>query len=418
MLIQTSKLKIIATDNTLATQLTEARVYASIASAMLSYMLFRCKIVFLSPDDVQILTAGAIVRSNGNFIYINTGFWSTLTPKQRAFLLVHEMLHIFLEHGERCVEMMYDGELWNEATDFNINATCSGWYKTENSTSVSVSKRYTDYLEWIPKGLRDQKYTAMSSDEIYRLLQTEPRQPAQFDFVITGDLDDTGEHDAIKTQIAKNVQTGVAAIENAKAMNAIGVNELGIVKMFESLKTPKVRWQDHLLPMLIANTPVYSTYTRVSRKSGNGVIFPTYTGNSINLFIGIDTSGSVTLEQTTRFVSEVKGLLESFDSYTVNIYSCDARAYEIGTFTQDDGFDNIDWNRLKGGGGTVMGVLVDEAQDIQVNTPELNICIIFTDGYISDNDIRAEKFNGKIIVIIPEGGTELQLDNIDVIYTR
>jgi hypothetical protein len=92
-------------------------------------------------------------------------------------------------------------------------------------------------------------------------------------------------------------------------------------------------------------------------------------------------------------------------------------AYEIGTFTQDDGFDSIDWDRLKGGGGTVMGVLVDKAQTMQNDNPDLNICIIFTDGYIAMNDIQAEKFNGKIIVIIPEGGAELQLENIDVIHT-
>lgn len=418
MLIRSSQLKRIETSSKLHTQLTEARVFASIASTLLSYMMFRCKISFLDASDTQIDTAAAGITGSGNFIYINEGFWQKLTPKQRAFLILHEVLHIYLDHGTRAVEMQYDVDLWNIATDYNINSTCSGWYKS--STGVTkTNERYAEYLEWIPIGIRDELYIGMSSDEIYHLLkQSSEQQPQPMDPIILADLDDESTDEQLATQKAKNIQTSIAAVENAKASNAIGDNELGVVKTFDKLKEPKVKWQDKVTPVLVSSAPIYQTYNRLSRKTSGGVVFPTFTGNSINLFLGIDTSGSVSTEQTVRFVSEIKGLLESFSAYTVQMYSCDAEVYPIGEFTESDGFDSIDWSLLKGGGGTLMQKLVKKAQRLQSEGEPFDLCVIFTDGYLWSDDIKATDFDGRILVIIPEGGhAHLEIKDVEIVTT-
>lgn len=153
--------------------LSAARTNLSLASPTFAYMMFTCK--YHWSDDPAIQTAGALVRGDENHIFINPKFWmNTLqTREERAFVILHEILHIFLEHGGRAIERGYNHQLFNIATDYCINLTCAGAYKDENGDSIHHSSKYQQYLSLPTFVLYDERFIDMSSDEIYHLLLEE-----------------------------------------------------------------------------------------------------------------------------------------------------------------------------------------------------------------------------------------------------
>ena len=394
-------------------ELVEARVYCNIATPLFSYMLYKCNISI----DNSVPTAAAKVLSSSNDLVFNEKFWDTLTGKERAFLLLHETLHIFLQHGSRMVDKAYHGGLWNVATDYHINYVLSGMYK-DSSGTIKTNQRYTEYLHFIKGGLFDNRFVGMSSDEIYDLLLSEADgDPDKAVEDATGEkgkpYDSVYATEAISAaQETENSQSAIAAVQNAEMIgeSGIGENELGISRIFKNLAQHKVKWQDILSETIRSSVKIRETYSRVSRKSRGGVIFPTYTGNSVNLVLGIDTSGSVSDEQLTNFVSEVRGIMHSFDSYTVEIISCDTVVYRIGEYTQDTSFDSIDWSKMSGGGGTRMKSMVDYAQKKKHNdNADDMVCVIFTDGYLFSNDVNSADFDGELIVCI-NGNEKMEFD--------
>jgi predicted metal-dependent peptidase len=394
-------------------ELVEARVYCNIATPLFSYMLYKCNIGI----DNSIPTAAAKVLSKTNDIVFNEKFWDSLTGKERAFLLLHETLHIFLQHGTRLIDKAYNAMLWNIATDYHINYVLSGMYK-ENGY-IKINQRYTEYLRFIKGGLLDERFVGMSSDEIYDLLLEEadgdPDKAVEKATGSNGDAYDevyATEADS-SAQETENAQSAIAAVQNAQMIGdgGIGDNELGISRIFKNLAEHKVKWQDILAETIRSSVKIRETYSRVSRKSRGGVIFPTYTGNSVNLVLGIDTSGSVSDGQLNEFVSEIRGIMHSFDSYTVDIITCDTSVYQIGQYTQDTPFDAIDWIKMAGGGGTRMKSMVNYAQNrLQDESAEDMICVIFTDGYLYKNDVSSEDFDGELIVCI-SGNDKMEFDD-------
>lgn len=379
-------------------ELVEARVYCNICTPLFSYIMYKCEFVLSDSEP----TAYARVLPHGNEIGFNPNFWDKLTPKNRAFLILHETLHIFLGHGSRLVDMQYDHEIWNEACDYHINYVLCGYYKDNNK--IQVNTRYTEYLEFIKDGLLDVRFVGMSSDEIYHILLNEPNTQSKgkpYDNVI-GDTTDTAE------QQLCNTQSSIAAIHNADG--SVGDNELGVKRMFEELATHKVKWQDVLAETITSSKKIRETYTKYSKRSRNRIIFPSYTGNTVNLVLGVDTSGSVSVEQLNMFVSEIKGIMTTFDTYTVDIVTCDAKVYEIGKFDEATTFEGIDWSKLSGGGGTRMRKIAEYAQQqLLATNPDNMICVIFTDGYLYGDDIDSSVFDGELIVCI-NGNKKITFD--------
>ena len=150
-------------------EMSDSRVNVALATPLLSFMMFRCK--FHWTDDPRITTAAAMVYNGENHLFFNPLFFFKVlkNTKQRAFVVIHEVLHVFLEHCGRALEQGYNPELWNIATDYVINLVASGAYQDE-SGSVQYASRYTLYMARPEKVLFDTRFIGMSADEVYHLI--------------------------------------------------------------------------------------------------------------------------------------------------------------------------------------------------------------------------------------------------------
>jgi len=330
--------------------------------------------VYVSTPNLPTMAAG--FRGGVTTIYINEEFLNTkLTDTfERSFVIAHEIMHLFFLHIGRQKAHNYNSMLWNIATDFFIN-----------NHLIKLDNNKLKFPEF--GGLKDPKYNNMSSDDIYHAILEENDQDmakaldgfggigdgdgSPFDGVSADDLT-AGELAQLKGKIATSLS---AARESGDG------NSNEIIKELEEMLMPTLNWVDILNNFITTSYQDNLTYSRCNRRSGE-VIFPCLKSERINVTVGIDTSGSMSHEDIRDALSELKGIVQSFDSWIVTLLSCDTEPHFIGEYDSNNGdtFTDIDLS-LIGGGGTDMDPIIRYVGD---SAEPSNVIVILTDGYMDD----------------------------------
>jgi len=401
--------------------LSVCKLHITFATPMFGFLMMRCKFKY-SLDFPYV--AGAAVTATENLIVINPlMFFNDEVLKganERAFVMLHEILHIFLAHGERCAEGGLDPMLWNQATDYNINLTANGTYRDENG-NVAYNPNYQKYLskpDWV---LYDESFIGLSSNEIYDLLKQHGSAKCNggeiVDEVIPSDI----SSENVQQQISKNTVSMKAAVDFAKQSKSVGVNEGDIVKYIEEMAKPKVSWNEYLSDMVVSSLKERPTYSKYSRRNGGSVVFPTYVGQKANIVFGIDTSGSMMYKEAyMRCAAELYGIIEQFEGWELELVTCDTRLHKLGKYSSEDGdeFSNIELT-FTGGGGTELSPIAQYAQELIDDGEDVSINVIMTDGYIPIDvfDDALPTFGVKNVVVVVEGGNrDFAIKNGDVIF--
>lgn len=118
---------------------------------------------------------------------------------------------------------------------------------------------------------------------------------------------------------------------------------------------------------------VQFTYSKPSRRSGNGLIFPTMRGPRLRVAIVVDTSGSMSPADLSAALSEIRGVLKSSGIIgdRVTVLTCDAESSAPQRVSR---VENI---TLTGGGGTDMRVGIEAAEQLR---PEPMVTLVISDG--------------------------------------
>jgi predicted metal-dependent peptidase len=99
-------------------------------------------------------------------------------------------------------------------------------------------------------------------------------------------------------------------------------------------------------------------------------------GTQIDVCIAIDTSGSIGEDDIKAFLSEIRGIMESYDEYNIQVWSFDTDIYNHQTFSSDN-MESIETYQPAGGGGTDFTV---NWKYMKENNIEPKKFIMFTDG--------------------------------------
>ena len=102
--------------------------------------------------------------------------------------------------------------------------------------------------------------------------------------------------------------------------------------------------------------------------------------NTIDLCIAIDMSGSISNEQAQVFLSEVKGIMEQYQDFSIKIWCFDTEVYNEQDFDAQN--DDITSYEVKGGGGTDFDANWRYMKDNDIVPKKF---IMFTDGYTWDS---------------------------------
>ena len=356
-------------------KLTTARVGLLLKAPFFGNMATRMKLI---EADEWCPTAA----TNGRNFYYNTEFVKKLSVKKLEFLFGHEILHCVFDHFGRVGSR--DRMLSNIAQDYAVNQILVDERIGEKITEVQICY--------------DNKYRGMAWEEIYDELYAKAEKIPMEDLLKQlgdlldehinedgnapgkeGDKDSKGkprmtkeEAQAIKDEIKE------AMIQAASAAGA-GKTPAGIQRMIKDMTEPKISWRELVnqeIQSIIRND--YS-FTRPNRKSmHSGAILPGMKeATTIDIGIGIDMSGSIGQEDATVFLSEVKGIVDQYEDFKINLWCFDTEIYNHKEITHDNSHDLMDYEPQGGGGTDFMA----NWEFMKENGIEPKKFIMFTDGY-------------------------------------
>lgn len=316
--------------------------------------------------------------TDGRHFYYNTEFINSLDDEELVFLVGHEVGHCVYNHMGRRGDR--DPMIWNMAIDYCVNDML-----IENNVGRRITK--------VPI-LWDIKYRGMIGEEVYDELM---KNAVTVQFTLDMHMDGSGEEGdeengkgsdgksksskiKIDEEAMKKIRDELkeAVLQSAQAAGA-GNTPSGIKRLIQQFTAPKMRWQDLLRIQLESSLKNNYSFMRPSRKSWHtGAVLPgMLPAENLDVVIGIDASGSITDDMIRDFLSEVRGMMDLYNSYTIHVFSFDTEVYNPETYTEDSGDDLIHYD-VQGGGGTDFDACWKYMKSEGIEPKQF---IMFTDGY-------------------------------------
>lgn len=364
----------------------------------------------------------------GNMPY-SADFIKTKTLEEVMFYVAHETMHVALEHIWRIGSR--DPMTANIAADFAANYLLGEEMQ-------------------IPQGVlgyQDDKYKGKSFEEIYEELVKQGKKysmkfkSGQFDKMIpskgnkcpkcggSGKLPNgsncpncggqgQGPSGAGSGKLSPFWKPGQTPIDPTKMVkDAInfaknqGHLPAGMERVFKDYFTTGLNWKEMLLKYIQEVLPKDFTYMKPGKRfCSTGVYFPAITKQEIEIYVGVDSSGSISDEEYSIFLSEIYQIISAFENVKGTMIVCDAAIGAESIVDIDQTFDPTQVHG-KGYGGTsclpVFKWIKDEKEE------RIKLLIYFTDGYIDEPN--EEVYSGEypvLWVITKAGRTDFLQQNI------
>ena len=301
--------------------------------------------------------------TDGRDIFFNPEFLKSLPAEQQDGLILHEILHAALLHPLRLRER--EPELWNIAADIIVNGMIL----------------HQSGFELPPGGLRDEKLEHFSAEEVYELLRaTGASRPQLAELDLLGmnaqdAVDGTGQrlernHREVLTAHWRQAIQQATAIDRGTQQGKLSSR---IDREFESIVNPQLDWRSHLWQYLVQTLTDFQGFDR--RFVGRGLYLEALQGESVRVYVAIDTSGSVKETALGLFMSEVTGILGAYPHLECDLYYVDSDADGPYSLTIDSTLPTP-----QGGGGTSFVPFFDRVGETWDERTQA-VCIYLTDGY-------------------------------------
>lgn len=351
--------------------------------------------------------------TDGRRLYYNRHFFSKLTKDEVYFVIGHEILHCVFDHVGRCGHR--DKKIWNMAIDYLVNWVLINDNIGKKPDMALFSKRYDDtwssdqiYNDILNRSVTievpldehldvgDDDSSDQSGSGKKATVTVAPNDQDDGNGDDNGDEENDGTNGPVKVtpeeleKIRSDMKSAI--IQAAQQAKSAGQEVPYVIdRMIDDLVEPKINWRDMITQTLKSCIKDDYSWNRPSNLSWLGdIIYPgTEFGNTIDVCVAIDVSGSIGYEQLRDFLSEVKGIMEEFTDFRLRIWSFDTAVHSYEEFNQSNIDEFLKW-RPQGGGGTdfmcnwdFMKDPESRGQNIEQIEPEQ--LIMFTDGMPNDS---------------------------------
>ena len=315
--------------------------------------------------------------TDGRTIFINKTFWEKFSVPQQDGLLLHEVLHAALLHVPRRENR--DAEIWNIAADAVINGMIlREGYKLPDG------------------GIIRPELESLSTEEAYeKVLREQERKQQQPMSGIGKDLLDKAPGDAQSNQPNQNgkgkPQTGQGqgksksetqadedfwrnAQEKAQMQSqAAGKMPGGVEREVGELSASRLDWRSYLWRYLTQTPTDFNEFDR--RFVGSGMYLDSISGESVQVLVAIDTSGSIDQEAVRVFLSELQGILRAYPQMQCELWYADTQLHGPHPLKAHSPLPTP-----AGGGGTDFRPFFEQAGKHRF-TMNKTVAIYLTDGY-------------------------------------
>jgi len=313
----------------------KARTKMAMRSPFLASVLFSIEVQVDEASFAHALCNTAF--TDGTRVVFHPVFLDGLSDDQVLGTMAHEVLHVALKHTIR-MKGKYRIP-WNIACDVVVNKILENDnfklpedrimpsdydFDEQNETVEDV---YNRIMKSVEKAIEVWEAKAGKGDV------TEIRETPK---------DEEGNVKAIaqKAEEVARTSKNAGSIEGYIARHILQGDLVKVPKLYEYLPEVLARGRDD-----------YSWARPAKRMSHLGVYLPSLNkGQKIgNIVFAIDTSGSISDDDLTRYVGALRGLLDEYDAYTLWVVMCDTRVAWDCEITENDPMPAFS---VQGGGGT------------------------------------------------------------------
>lgn len=294
----------------------------------------------------------AYAATNGIKILLNPETFMALKHEERAFLIAHETMHVVYGHLTRRQDR--DAKLFNYAADYVINAELVD----AGLTMPSV-------------GLYDRQYDGMATEQVYKILEQNHPQEANG---LDGDILEIPE-DMTEAEVEAQVQEVVVRAAQLSQMKGCGQHIPGAVtRMLHELHKPVVNWRVVLRRYMQEVDKSDYSWARPNKRY-HDMYLPHMKGTDLSLVsFAIDTSGSVTPEDFSCFISEVAGVFKSIKPKAIELIQFD---HTLQAVEKVKSIAQLKKVKFKGNGGTEPNRAIEH----YLKSKKSKVLIILTDGW-------------------------------------
>ena len=309
--------------------------------------------------------------TDGESIFLDPAFVLRLPRGGLEAILLHETLHCALSHVSRRGQR--EPTRWNVAADIVVNGMIAA----------------QGLFDLPPGAIRNTKLEHLAVEEIHELLpvdtsQAEDLRDLRADLAgMEGDDregDDRESADGSRPGVSRDVEVLSAQWRHALQQAAIVARSAGrddapagFQREFDEACLATIDWKSLLWRFLVRTPSDFDGYDR--RFIGEGLYLDAMDGESLEVDIAIDTSGSVDGELISMFMAEVRGILGAYPHVIARLCYADAALY--GPWDIRSGEDPP---RPQGGGGTSFKPFFEMLAGTQRPQGE-RVAVYLTDGY-------------------------------------
>ena len=372
-------------------KLTKARMQLLMAFPFFGELVMR--MVFHESKTAGVGTT--CVDHKGNMYYHPDWVNGFVNTQETMFELAHEVMHLV----QRCTVRFPNGgnhQIWNIAADIKVDSILveSGMKQSRISAKNITPELMT-------------KHKGRTTEQIYYYLIQHPEEVKSF-----GDCPHEAQGGGEGPAIAPGSQVGErgctsgslhGAQPNAEEIEkwkqhvinaALHAKTRGKVPGFADeflaeIRTPSVTWKEYLRRQATSVFNGRYSHTRQNRRarallsaSSHGMRLPSRIKTPNGAIIMIDTSGSISDNELTQFVSECSGILKETGCKFLKIYFHDVQCYHIEEYS----LATIHKIKATRGGTSHVDVFdkVNESKD------KVGMVIAFTDLETSFPDLQPE----------------------------
>jgi predicted metal-dependent peptidase len=319
--------------------------------------------------------------TDGGTLMLNPTFMEAQTQEHFQSVLLHEVLHMALQHIERMKDVFQTDPITsNIAADIVVNGIIR-----DNNISLPEEAIFDNDLKHL------------SVREIYNILKEKQQknpnhlkekygadennvnqclQPGSGTKSPSTKGDSTTSNRGVNW---KDILNKAATIARTKSFGLYGA---GLKRIFNDLLEPTIDWRDALYKYITASRSDFEGYDR--RFIHLGDYLDDLGGGRIHVMVFMDTSGSVDEKLLSEFIAELRFAVNALPQISGELWYFDTELYYQGEIA-----DILHTPKIQGGGGTsfvqVMKKIEDEHND---DSTVQTLGIVFTDGYARLNDFQ------------------------------
>lgn len=328
----------------------------------------------LNIDNKFPAPAGVAFIKGGFTLFINMDMFKEYTLEQRKAILVHEALHIVLNHVGRVKNKRR--QVWNMACDIAINqfirdlpdnALLPNKFELEEKLSSEI------YYSKLRKKVDDQEVTIFEKDgKLYA--QVKNKNGTKTYEIDPHGADDRSDDDATQEIINMVRDRLVEHAENKSRGNMPG----DISEVINKMRSKKVNWKKYIKNELSnPKEEVEETIKRRNRRFMSRIDVKGFQKQfSASGIVVIDTSGSVPSDFLGKTIGEITSICNQMNC-ELKIIQVDTEVKEVKTFNPKGSTFNV-----KGRGGTFLYPAIEH---INKNRMQANFLVVITDGECEDN---------------------------------